>query len=201
MIREALLAHGITTPLNFSTQIPAYGLSPTDPVSFGVRHDDLMDVDRLFVQTPTQILESAGQSPAPSTASASSSICNTVHEYFTVLDFVLALEHVCRDHIEHPSLYTRASHVPRAEGHFLTTSTHVLGYAPQETSPDAGASWEIPYAEIDKLIQFSEALELEDEITPVQAWQTLKLLTGREIDPNVLRSIQSQLVKVAKCCG
>ena len=153
--------------------------------------------------------------PAPGTAPTSaprppqtmpilpgSAGCNTVREYFSVLDFILALEHICRDHTEHPQVYTSDSHLSEADGHFLTMSTQVMGYAPSSTTaPEPGASWQIPFDEIGKLITFSERLDLDEEITPVQAWQTLRLITGGEVDALVMREVQVRLCKVVRCSG
>ncbi|EON65851.1 hypothetical protein W97_05093 [Coniosporium apollinis CBS 100218] len=83
----------------------------------------------------------------------------------------------------------------------LTLSSHVYSHAPQEHIPPENP-WNLPYAEIEKLVQFSEALNLQDEITPVQAWQNLKSHIKSEfLHDAVLRELKRDLARLVICYG
>lgn len=83
----------------------------------------------------------------------------------------------------------------------LTLSSHVYSHAPQEHIPPENP-WHLPYAEIEKLVQFSEALNLQDEITPVQAWQNLKSHIKSEVlHDAVLRELKRDLARLVICYG
>ncbi|KAK0738147.1 hypothetical protein B0T18DRAFT_239833 [Schizothecium vesticola] len=126
------------------------------------------------------------------------------------MEFVLALEAPCLGHIRgDPDAPDQAS------GHVLTTSSYVLdlSLSPSSSSslpssPDSNAAsitetlGSAPRAILDRLITLSTALTLEDEVTPVQAWNRihahLQLGTLRE---DRLQPLVSKLAGAVKCHG
>lgn len=84
----------------------------------------------------------------------------------------------------------------------LMLSSHVYMYASPETVLVPDAHWHIPYAEIEKLVQLSEGMDLQGEITPVQAWQHLKAhMDPRALSGEVLRELKNELGRVVTCYG
>ncbi|KAL9056365.1 MAG: hypothetical protein Q9162_002956 [Coniocarpon cinnabarinum] len=81
------------------------------------------------------------------------------------IDFVLALEHPCMTHVDMTrDEFGTHSHMP----------THtLLAYAPQDLR--GSANWEVPGADIKRLLNMSNNFQLQGEITPVQAWVSSKI--------------------------
>lgn len=57
-------------------------------------------------------------------------------------------------------------------GHALTLQASLLSHAPH-LGADEGP-WAVPTAEFDRLFELSRKLDLDGEITPVQAWNQIK---------------------------
>lgn len=76
---------------------------------------------------------------------------------WAALDFILALEHPCRDHVHHPFIHPKAwLPAPGAgHGHAMTATAAVFASA-QSPSGSGGQSarapgtWHLPHSEIDK---------------------------------------------------
>lgn len=64
------------------------------------------------------------------------------------------------------------------------------------------AATEIPYSEVDKLLFLSESLQLQGEVTPVQAWNRLrhdKRLS--RLEEGAWHGIIEKLANMVKCYG
>ncbi|KAK4031841.1 hypothetical protein C8A01DRAFT_21001, partial [Parachaetomium inaequale] len=118
------------------------------------------------------------------------------------MEFVLALEAPCLDHI-----HGDPDNQHQPSGHALTISAHLLFLSPQSPSPpDARtlneACGRAPASILSRLLTLSTNLALEDEVTPVQAWNHIRCqphFGGLEVDR--LRSLTKKLGEAVKCHG
>ncbi|KAK6441045.1 hypothetical protein LTR95_002726 [Oleoguttula sp. CCFEE 5521] len=188
-------------------------MNDLDLAEVEIHFDPLMQAERTFVAFP------ATQSALLSSASIASPVSTTEPDSWVALDFILALEHPCRGHIQHPGIAPdahrhEACKIIGIQGHALTTTSAVLASAQSSAAPndlpnhcelkaDVKERWRIPYAEVEKLVALSEKLELDDEIlTPAQAYAAVRraLPSGRALQP-VLERLKGRLAKVVECCG
>ncbi|KAK2739796.1 hypothetical protein FQN55_009117 [Onygenales sp. PD_40] len=110
------------------------------------------------------------------------------------VDFVLFLERCCLPHTRaHPD-----SDEP--SGHALTMQGPLLVTAPQTLNDQT--TWQIPSRELDRLFELSSALNLDGELTPVQAWQRIKEHARFcKLTPGHLRRLCEELIKEVHCFG
>lgn len=94
----------------------------------------------------------------------SSALVDTIE---TAIDFVLALEHPCMQHI--PSRADPPSTDPA--NHMMMASTPLVARA--DEGPQLNQTWTASGAIIKELLNLSSSINLEGEITPVEAWYVL----------------------------
>lgn len=113
----------------------------------------------------------------------------------TAIDFVLALEHPCMPHIPYQD-------PPSADpaNHMMMASTPLMARSPEP--PQFNSTWTASGAIIKELLNLSSSINLEGEITPVEAWHRLhdhpdfwKL--GRDQIENLKRELSTAVT----CCG
>ena len=139
------------------------------------------------------------------------------------VDFVLALEHVCLDH--------HAEHATAAggSGHEMMLMSPIMWHSParqaaarsqpsaaRQPSPEAtthataqtrsglpsGTRWSVPAIELEKLLDFSDKLSLEGEITPVEAWQRIRQHPNfGELNRDGLEALKETLLPEVTCYG
>ncbi|KAL8760631.1 MAG: hypothetical protein Q9184_003191 [Pyrenodesmia sp. 2 TL-2023] len=113
------------------------------------------------------------------------------------VDFVLALEHPCMPHLPHPS----DPPTDDPSNHALLLSTPLVSRAPK-TFKQPDASWQANAFMIKELLNLSSAINLEGEITPVEAWQRLRQHPGfGRLDKWAFDRIKAELSTSARCCG
>lgn len=84
--------------------------------------------------------------------------------------------------------------------HSHMASHHLLSFAPHDVA--GAASWEVPGADIERLLNLSTSFQLQDEITPVQAWYRLKMHPGfARISEAQLERLRALLECDVKCHG
>lgn len=121
----------------------------------------------------------------------------------TGIDFVLGLEYVCLGH--------HAVHSADNEGtgHEMMLMSPIMQCSPplsQSTEtgsglPD-GTKWNVPAVELEKLLEFSDRLSLNGEITPVEAWQRIRQHPRfPDLTMAGLEDIRAKLVPEVKCYG
>ena len=114
------------------------------------------------------------------------------------IEFVLALEHPCMTHIEHPS--TMSSTDP--SNHIHLVSAPLLFSAPRPPQPNTTPSWTASGAIIKELLNLSSSINLEGEITPVEAWHRLRQHPDFwKLDQLGIDSLKNELSSNARCCG
>lgn len=97
-----------------------------------------------------------------------------------IVNFVLSLEQPCLYHHRLPSPELIATGSFGATGHSSMLSNVVVDRAPSfSLNPLAfgyppNAEWQTPTAELETLLQMSQQLGLDTEITPVQVWSHVK---------------------------
>jgi hypothetical protein len=111
----------------------------------------------------------------------------------TITDTCHSLERPCLDHTYHPI------QAGQPHGHALTLQASLLSHAPQR---GCEKSWGIPSAELDRLFELSGRLDLDGELTPVQAWN--HILSHPEfvkLTPLGMEMLQSAIAQKVACYG
>lgn len=119
------------------------------------------------------------------------------------VDFVLALEYVCLSH--------HASHCGDAEGsgHEMMLLSPIMCRSPPLNSSlqpgsgvPSGSKWTVPAVELEKLLEFSDRLSLDGEITPVEIWQRIRQHPNFcHLTRDSLNVLKTTLVPEVKCYG
>ncbi|KAH0840774.1 hypothetical protein AYO21_00575 [Fonsecaea monophora] len=133
------------------------------------------------------------------------------------VDFVLALEHVCLGH--------HAAHAAADDGsgHELMLMSPIMWHSPARgpsttvsaqhhstTAPDvttatglpSGTRWSVPAVELEKLLDFSDKLSLDGEITPVEAWQRVRQHPNfGDLTRDGLEALKATLLPEVQCYG
>ncbi|KAL8704865.1 MAG: hypothetical protein Q9201_001981 [Fulgogasparrea decipioides] len=121
---------------------------------------------------------------------------NTLDTAEVAIDFVLALEHPCMSHLPHPT--NPPSQDP--SNHALLISTHLMSRAPRPPQPDS--SWTANGSILRQLLNLSSAINLEGEITPVEAWHRLRQHPGSTtLDKSTVERIKGDLSTIVRCYG
>lgn len=118
-----------------------------------------------------------------------------VDDVEVAIDFVLALEHPCMSHIPYgnPDSNDPANHM-------MLASTPLVARAPRE--PNANQQWTTSGAIIKELLKLSSSINLDGEITPVEAWHLLHnhrdswRLSQRQVE-----GLKQELSSAVRCCG
>ena len=121
------------------------------------------------------------------------------------IDFVLALEHPCLYHHQLPNSELAGT---IGTGHELMVLSPVMRGAPslqkqgKEQRLPTSSRWNVPAIELEKLLSFSESLDLDGEITPIQAWQRVRGHPRFEsLTPTALETLRESLLSVVQCYG
>lgn len=119
------------------------------------------------------------------------------------VDFVLALEHVC---LGHHALHSSSDD---GSGHGMMLMAPIMWRSPpltQTTEPGSGlpsgTRWSVPAIELEKLLEFSDRLSLDGEITPVEAWQRIRQHPNfSNLTSDGLDALKATLVPEVQCYG
>ena len=123
------------------------------------------------------------------------------------IDFVLALEHPCLYHHQLPNPELAGM---IGTGHELMVSSPVMRApgAPgvqmkgQQPRLPNSSRWNVPAIELEKLLSFTGGLDLEGEITPIQAWQRIRMHPNfSDLTPTALETLRESLLTVVQCYG
>ncbi|KFZ05951.1 hypothetical protein V501_07871 [Pseudogymnoascus sp. VKM F-4519 (FW-2642)] len=116
------------------------------------------------------------------------------------VEFVLTLESPCLGHIQ-----GNPKEPDAPSGHVLTASAPLLFRAPNIESGSqicTTTPWEAPNAGLETLLNLSQTLELDGEVTPVQAWNYIRRHPRFEgLEMERLQSLTRKLLKEVKCHG
>nr|POE63248.1 dehydrogenase azaj [Quercus suber] len=202
-------------PVQVHVQLDALGISKTSAENanlggalLNVRHDTHIAHDRIFLD----------RDAVQNISKASSAVSG---DSLAALNFILALEWPCKDHVKHTGITSPLEKfaAPAEDvfnGHALTTSHAVChgalpaGKTSEHIRADhkngqdsCAGKWYLPHSEIDKLVELSGRLDLsEDQLTPAQAYAMIRGKVPRQdmLKP-VLDALMVSLAKYATCCG
>lgn len=114
------------------------------------------------------------------------------------IEFVLALEHPCMAHIPHPS--NTSSTDP--SNHIHMVSTPLLSRAPCPPEANSMSCWTANSTIIKELLNLSSSINLEGELTPVEAWHRLRQHPDFwKLDQQGIDSLKNELCSTVRCCG
>ena len=123
----------------------------------------------------------------------SSALVETIE---TAIDFVLALEHPCMPHILSPT----APPSDDPANHIMMASTPLLARSPD--APQLNQNWTASGAIIKELLNLSSSINLEGEITPVEAWHKLHQHPDFwRLDRKQIQNLKKELSTKVSCCG
>jgi valyl-tRNA synthetase len=123
----------------------------------------------------------------------SSALVDTIE---TAIDFVLALEHPCMPHI--PSHADPPSTDPA--NHIMMASTPLVARSPY--TPQLNQTWTASGAIIKELLNLSSSINLEGELTPVEAWHRLHQHPDFwRLDRQQIQKLKRELSTKVSCCG
>ncbi|KAI7263326.1 hypothetical protein KC345_g9180 [Hortaea werneckii] len=139
-------------------------------------------------------------------------------ESWEALDFILALEWPCRDHIHHHAInplpaQTGGATASRPSQNHAMTATQTVYSCALEPSPSQAAGktseWHLPYSEIEKLIALSSQLPVNDDMmTPAQIYSTICLeippsssSSGTSSRSRITEALKVPLSRKVTCCG
>jgi hypothetical protein len=121
------------------------------------------------------------------------------------VDFILALEHPCLYHHQLPNPELAGN---LGTGHELMLQAPIMRYSPpiqvkaKEKRFPTAAKWNVPAIELEKLLSFSGGLDLDGEVTPVQAWHRVRCHPRfSEMTPTTLEMLRENLSTVVQCYG
>ncbi|KAL8973410.1 MAG: hypothetical protein Q9197_002356 [Variospora fuerteventurae] len=189
-------------PLSQSAQSGPQPLPPSLEVDFdsavdnfsqdwyGTSSKPLPHLPKATTVTPLDFPNATYENPLPGMASK-------LDTSEVAIDFILALEHPCMPHLPHPSdpPTNDPSH------HALLLSTPLVSRAPK-TYNQTETTWTANGSMIEGLLNLSSAINLEGEITPVEAWHRLRQHPGfRRLDLWAVNKIKGDLSANVRCCG
>lgn len=154
---------------------------------------------------PSLRATSVYSSTAPAAPSVSTSMAHPQGLGATQVgvDFVLTLEHVCLEHHAEHSVADDGS------GHEMMLMAPIMWRSPplNQTSQTgsglpSGTRWTVPAVELEKLLEFSDRLSLDGEITPVEAWQRIRQHPNfQNLTRDGLDALKAALLPEVQCYG
>ena len=137
-------------------------------------------------------LSSSRSKNDPQTGAKATALVDTIE---TAIDFVLALEHPCMPHIPYQD---PASADPA--NHMMMASTPLMARSPDP--PQFNSTWTASGSTIKELLNLSSSINLEGEITPVEAWHRLHDHPDFwKLDRNQIERLKRELSTAVRCCG
>ena len=113
----------------------------------------------------------------------------------TAIDFVLALEYPCMPHIPYQNPLS-----PDPANHMMMASTPLMARAPDP--PQLNSTWTASGATIKELLNLASSINLEGEITPVEAWHRLHSHSDFwKLDRDQIEELKRELSRSVRCCG
>lgn len=119
------------------------------------------------------------------------------------IEFVLALEHPCMTHIQHPAaLPSASSSKGNPTFHVQMASAPLVSSAPRPPEPNTKWNWTASTTIIRQLLALSSTINLAGEITPVEAWNRVRHHPDFwRFDRAQIDGLKNELSGKVKCCG
>ncbi|TQV99848.1 hypothetical protein V2A60_005278 [Cordyceps javanica] len=184
-----------------------------------------LDEDFIVTLSPNKLMGTPSFSVNPSSANSSfytgpasaqwsqGQIQLTPAQELTVINFILALEHVCWDHFWIGDCHNHSAQTEEEKGHTLMASSYLMANAPESIYTERNAfnarfrssptlQWPSSTVTLDSLHGLAQSLNPGgDEIAPVQAWFEL---AGRYpvdllLQPSTLEALKREFKGVVRC--
>ena len=173
-MRELLASYSLDSHLESfnlsSSSQPSDELSLLGGAAIDIRFDEDIGQERVFLDWPDDMAWTSDETSAeerPQESLRTQRHAPVTGDSWAALDFILALEWPCKDHIKHHSLNPKAKTpdacaVGQFHGHALVTTAAVFQSAQPPLAPSAGSpyqhglhpssidKWQMPHSEIDK---------------------------------------------------
>ena len=180
-MRDLLASHSLVSHLDSfslsSSSQPGNELSLLGGAAVDIRFDEQIGQERVFLDWPDEMAWTSDETSTdePPQSARLQRHAPVTGDSWAALDFILALEWPCKDHIKHHSINPNAK-IPEAcdvgkfHGHALVTTAAVFQSALPPTESSAGSTnpssvgspyqhglhpssmdkWQLPHSEIDK---------------------------------------------------
>ncbi|KAF1840022.1 uncharacterized protein K460DRAFT_381517 [Cucurbitaria berberidis CBS 394.84] len=201
-LKELLMAHGIS----FELASPTNGMGRIGSSSYGSSSGSASygpGSASTGYTSPPQSLQHRGSSSHDVQSQQPLTMQQNPLDYDQIgIDFVLTLERPCMDHMQY--LMVRAHDADETiSGHALMATAppdaHIAN-CPQEHYPHQMPDVKMP--DLMKLLDLSNRLPLDGEITPIMAWaKILKDEKFRELSKEDLGLIKGELLAKVRCYG
>ncbi|KAM3513815.1 hypothetical protein MY11210_002540 [Beauveria gryllotalpidicola] len=208
---------------------PAYPLIDDSTTELNLPGSLAMDEELIVTLSPNKLMGTPTLSINPSSASSSfydepvsadwsqGQIQLTPTQELTVINFILALEHVCWDHFWLGDCHNHSTQTEKAKGHTLMASSYLMASAPESVyderaalasrfrSSPAALQWPAAAAAVtlDSLHGLAQSLNPGgvDEVAPVQAWFELaaRYPVDTLLQPAVLDALKREFKGVVRC--
>ncbi|KAI6790243.1 hypothetical protein KC363_g7486 [Hortaea werneckii] len=181
-----------------------------------VRYDAEVGHERTFLDVEEDYVDSTPGREASKSPPAIPNSLDDSTESWKALDFILALEWPCRDHIHHHAINplptqngVEPASVP-SQNHALTATQTVYSCALEPSSSPLARktpAWHLPHSEIEKLVTLSSQLPVNDDMmTPAQAYSTicleLPLLSSKNSSiGRIMEALKVPLSQKVSCFG
>lgn len=119
------------------------------------------------------------------------------------IEFVLALEHPCMAHIQHPAAKASVSSLEaNPTFHVQMASAPLVSSAPRPPEPNTKWNWTASSTIIRQLLTLSSTINLAGEITPVEAWNRVRQHPDFwRFDRRQIDNLKDELSGEVECCG
>ncbi|KFX93652.1 hypothetical protein O988_06688 [Pseudogymnoascus sp. VKM F-3808] len=196
------VGHSAASSKRHNGRLHASASPPAGGPGYGFQNEDSQNSDSTSrLQSPA----SWGVSPSSNAYESAQSM--TSPESTTGLDmesigveFVLTLESPCLGHIQ-----GNPDEPEAPSGHVLTASAPLLFRAPSIAAGPhicTTTPWEAPSSGLERLLNLSQGLVLDGEVTPVQAWNYIRQRVGPQgLEVEKLRALTEKLLKEVSCHG
>ena len=117
---------------------------------------------------------------------------------------LIRLEKPCLPHVKYAYL-SETGQKSRGEvpynsgpGHVFTVSA-ALVHQHRQQDP-ANSSFDLPKVDIDRLLDASRSLDLEEEVTPVQIWASIREISIQQVvNSQTLQALTDEFCKYVRC--
>ncbi|KAF2690691.1 hypothetical protein K458DRAFT_326498 [Lentithecium fluviatile CBS 122367] len=207
VLKNLLVANGIPLPASGSGALPSAGNPsagevPEQTFDLSIREAKARNrQERIYSQRSAMPHQHTMSSSSELTESIASPRCLGEADHTAIgIDFVLTLEGPCLSHVD----AIQNDDNPASTGHALMVTASMLHEHPADPGHrlHSNATWQVPVTGIERLLELSDTIPLDGELTPVQAWNHIRRhphYNGLEFER--LESLKQKLLGYIKCYG
>ena len=214
LLKDTLIKNGIPADVELDVELVAPTASPVCRVS--EQNDTLQPSVQVNLTAIANVIpeRSCENHPAEIAPLAYQTSRHNLEETETLpstkpttqvaIDFILALEQPCLAHIKHTHLGYSSGTTPTGidynsgPGHLLTASANIIHQYHRLVPAENIIS--LPESELERLLQASARLQLDNEMTPVEIWaQTQAKLSSSSLADAKLQKLTAECLKYVFC--